>query len=178
MNPPFSHHELYKELEVSLLKSNGAQRKIWVTTIVENKVDIQELSNLLKGDRKIATRFLWLLSEIGLFNPNTLFAELPFLWEVCRALNPVYKTSFASFWLIAGLPPQNESEAIDVLFHWVLSPAINVTIKSRAIMVLLKLTQKYPELKNELKLCIEDQQDKYSKDFAKRVTKILKVLER
>jgi hypothetical protein len=44
--------------------------------------------------------------------------------------------------------------------------------------VLFKLTKKYPEIKNELILCINDQMDKYSIDFKIRSTKILNELDK
>ena len=84
--------EFYKELEFSLATSTGEKRKIWATTIIEKDIDIKELSKLLKCEQKIAIRFLWLLSDIGILNPNKLLAELPFLFDLCEHLNPLYKT--------------------------------------------------------------------------------------
>jgi len=150
---------------------------MWATTIIEKNLDIKALSELLKCERKIATRFLWLLSEIGELNPNRLFVELPFLLNLCDNLNQDYKTSFANFWLIAGVPSENEGEAIDILFKWLLSTDTNVTIKSRSFLVLFNLTKKYPELKNELKLCLNDQMDKHTNNFKKRAIKILTNIE-
>ena len=173
MNIDFSITEFYKELEHSLAKSTSHTRKIWVNKIISEDIAIKDLSNLLKSEHKTATRFQWLLSEIGLANPNKLLAELPFLLTFFDQLNPIYKTSLASYWHIAGVPPENEGVAIDLLFQWLLSNHINMTIKSRCILVLFKLTNKYPELKNELALCLQNQLHKYSKDFEKRVTKIL-----
>lgn len=178
MTPNFSYTTFYEELESFLPTSTAAQRKKWVTTILENEIAIKDLSELLKGDPKIATRFLWLLSELGELSPNALFKELPFLLDLSDELDPKYKTSFANYWLIAGVPTENEGKAIDVLFQWLLSTEINVTIKSRSFLVLFKLTKKYPELKNELKLCLMDQMDKYTDDFKKRAGKLLIKLEK
>ncbi len=177
MNVNFSNTEFYRELESSLPASTGKQRKMWAATIVENNIAIKDLSKLLKCEQKIASRFLWLLSDIGILNPNKLLNELPFLLDLCEQLYPTYKTSFASFWLYAGVPPENEGRAIDLLFQWLLSADTNVTIKSRSLWVLVKLTKKYPELKNELKFCLEDQKDKHTNDFEKRANKILAALE-
>jgi hypothetical protein len=177
MNTGFSITDFYKELAYSLPKSTSHTRKIWVNKIISEDIAIKDLSNLLKSEHKTATRFQWLLSEIGLANPNKLLNELPFLLVFFDQLNPVYKSSLASYWLIAGVPSKNEGVAIDLLFQWLLSNHVNVTIKSRSIMVLFKLTKKYPELKNELVFYLKDQQHKYSKDFEKRVSKILNKLE-
>ncbi len=178
MNDDFSIIEFYKELESFLPTSTAEKRKMWINTIIEKDIDIKELSELLKCEQKIATRFLWLLSEIGIANSKKLFTELPFLLDFSNQINPIYKQSFANFWLIAGIPPENEGTAIDLSFKWLLSNDTNVTIKSRSIWVLLKLIKKYPELKNELKLCLKDQMDKHTKDFEKRATKILMQIEK
>ncbi len=177
MSSKFSHKEFYNELESSLAASSGESRNVWVKIILENNLNLKDLSGLLLCDGKIATRFLWLLSEVGLANPDKLFVELPYFLDFSEPLNPEYKKSFASYWLIAGVPHENESKAIDLLFHWLLSNDTNVTIKSRSFLVLYNLTKKYPELKNELKLCLIDQMDKYSKDFQKRAAKVLTALE-
>jgi hypothetical protein len=166
--------QLYQELEHSLPKSNAVKRKIWADLIIREELDLKHLSNLLRLDPKIATRFLWLLSEIGTLSANKLLKELPYLLDLCTQLNPVYQTSFANYWLLVGVPIEQEAKAIDLLFHWLLSNESNVTLKSRSILVLYHLSKKYPEIKNELKICLEDQMDKYSVDFQKRAEKILR----
>lgn len=174
MNVSFSNNIFYKELECELHTSTAQRRREWAATIIEKKIDIKSLSNLLKCEQKTASRFLWLLSDIGVLNANKLFIELPFLLELCEQINNTsYKTSFASFWHIVGVPPENEGKAIDLLFQWLISTHTNVTTKSRAIFVLFKLTKKYPELKNELKLCLKGQIEHHTNDFKKRVSKIL-----
>jgi hypothetical protein len=177
MSAHFSNTEFYQELESSLPVSTQAQRTKWATTIIEEDLDIRDLSRLLRCERKIASRFLWLLSDVAILHPPTLMKVLPFLFELSDQLDPVYKLSFASWWHYVGVPPENEGRAIDLLFQWLLSSETNVTTKSRSLWVLAKLTKKYPELKNELKLCLNEQMDKYSKDFEKRAAKILKEME-
>ncbi len=177
MNLNFSTTKFYRELESSLPTSTVAQRKIWASTIIEKDISIKDLSSLLECNQKIASRFLWLLTEIGIADQVKLFTELPFLFDLCDRLNPAYKNSFAIFWLTVGIPPENESKAIDLLFQWLLSANTNVTIKSRSILVLFKLTKKHPELKNELKLCLKGQVDKHTTDFEKRARKILLEIE-
>ncbi len=177
MKNNFSNTNFYNELKSSLSTSTVEQRRIWATIIIEKDIDIKALSELLKCEQKIAIRFLWLLSEIGALNPNKLLVALPFLLDLCDNTNQNYKTSFATFWLIVGVPIENEGKAIDLLFKWLLSTDTNITIKSRSFLVLYKLTKKYPELNNELRLCLNDQMDKYTNNFKKRATKILTKIE-
>lgn len=165
--------KIYEELELSLSKSTWHQRKNWAITIIKNDISIKDLSDLLKCDEKIVIRFLWMLSDVAILAPEKFLKELPYLLKCCKNFHDNFKTSFASYWLYVGVPEENEAVAIDLLFGWITSANTNVTVKARSILVLKSLVQKYPELKNELKLCIENSLGKYSKDFDKRATKIL-----
>lgn len=90
--------DFIEELKSSLPKSTFEQRKNWAIFILKNKISLKELFELLKCDKKIATRFLWTISDIGILNPKRLSAELPDLFKFCNSLNnQEYKTSFASF---------------------------------------------------------------------------------
>jgi hypothetical protein len=174
MNKNVSYIDFYKELESYLSTSTADKRKVWATLIIENNFELKDLSNLLYCDRKIALRFSWLLSEIGELNPNKLLVDLPYLLKQSEQIEHFsFIESFATYWLISGVPVENESKAIDLLFDWVLSIRINVTTKSRALKVLINLAKKYPELKNELLLCLNDQKYKHTKNFEQKAVKLL-----
>lgn len=166
-----------QELKTSLPKSSYEQRKMWAIYILEKNIDLKELAELLKYEKEIATKFLWMLSDIAILSPNRLLKELPYLMNFCSTINQDYKTYFASYWLYVGVPFENEGEAIDLLFQFIVSPKTNITTKSRSVLVLFKLAKKYPELKNELRYSLKDQLNKYSKDYDKRITKILMLIE-
>jgi len=168
-------NHFYSELESLLPQSTTHHRKIWASKIIQNDIDLNQLIPLIKSKKKVSTRFLWLLSEVGNLNPNKLLQILPLLLKLSHTVD--INNSIATFWLIAGIPTENEAQSIDLLFNWIQSSSTNVTTKSRSILVVLNLTIKYPELKNELKICLEDQLNKYTADFNKKVIKILKTLE-
>jgi len=169
--------DFYIELENKLLFSTAEIRNNWARIICEQDIELSYLSKLLYCERKIATRFLLLLSDVGQVNPEKLHQYLPTLLEMRGQIKHAnIDASFPGFWLIAGVPEQNESKAIELLFEWLQSPKTTVTSKSRSMFVLLKLTNKYPELKNELKLCLEDQMNKHTKSFSKRVEKLISKL--
>ena len=179
MNTALYTNELISVLKVDLPTSTGEQRKKWAKEILLNKVSIMSLSQLVQEDKKVATRFLWLLSDIGEIEPDRLLIELPDLLNLCFQKNKnSFITSFATFWNISGVPKVNEAQAIDLLFTWVLSKETNVTTKSRSINVLLQLTKKYPELKNELKNALENQVNQYSINYRNKLLKVLNKLEK
>jgi hypothetical protein len=61
------------------------------------------------------------------------------------------KLAFTRLWQLCGVPNENESDAIELLFGYLNSREIDITTKSRALFVLVGLINKYSELKNELK---------------------------
>ncbi|MBK8885343.1 MAG: hypothetical protein IPN46_01870 [Saprospiraceae bacterium] len=130
-----------KELKSLLPKSSYEQRKMWATYIIEKNINLKELSELLKCEKKIATKFLWMLSDIAILSPNRLLKELPYLMNYCSTVNQDYKTYFASYWLYVGVPFENEGEAIELLFQFLVSPKTNITTKSRSVLVLFNLTK-------------------------------------
>ena len=174
MNNTFYHY-----LEKHLPKSTAAHRREWAAKIVTEEISLRELSTLLHAKREIATRFLWLLSDIGEANADYLLKDLPFLFELRHQIqNLDIQLAFAKYWLLSGIPIENESEAIDLLFTWLLSPQIKVSVKTNVVFALFNVTQKYPELKQELKVSLEDQLGKNTADFDKRARRLLKKLEK
>lgn len=169
-----TNKDFYNQLETNLPTSTTEIRQKWASVIIENDVNIKALSKLLYTDKKIASRFLWLLSEVGLLNPNKLNVELSFLFRLSDEFTHIdMKKSFPTFWSIAGVPVSNEVEAIDLLFNWIQSSSVDITTKSRSLIVLYELTEKHPELKNELKLCLENEILINTNSFTLRAEKIV-----
>lgn len=167
-------HSLYTTLEKELASSHAVERKGWIDKIINPGVGIKQFFPLLELDQKTGQRFAWLLSELAELDPSAIFNHLPALWTKSNSIsNFDFKKSFASYWLICGLPEENESEAIDVLFSWLNSSEHEVTIRSRSALILLELTKKYPELKNELKASLESQVNLHTESFKKRAAAIL-----
>lgn len=166
-----------QELQAILPSSTGQDRKTIAGYIVENKIDLRNCFELFRSDHKTASRFQWLLSDIGLIEPPFLKALLPDLMNYCEEMNETEKTCFANYWLIGGLPEEDESVAMDLCFKWLMDPKINVTIKGRAMNVLFGLMKKYPDIRIELKLCLESLLNKYSEGFERRINHLLLKIE-
>lgn len=166
-------HKVYFELEKNLAVSSSPQRHRWAKTIVDEQMDLIQIALLLRGERKAAMRLLWLISDIGLYDASYLFKALPELFAYCKDLPDYYRESFASWWRIAGVPEESESDAIDHCFHMMKSVTATPTNKLRAAEVLMKLTKKYPDLRAEVVMCIEANEDRYSADFLKRSRRLI-----
>lgn len=169
--------EIYQTLLSSLPSSMAVNRTQWARIIVEQDLDLLELSRLLLEDKKVATRFLWLLSDIGQLQPQKLAAILPHLFEIRKQVQVDMAHAFTRYWFLCGIPPENEGEAVDMLFDWLLSPKTGVSIKVYAVHNLVQLALKYPDLKEEVKLAIETMLGKSTKPFDKCAEKDLRKLD-
>lgn len=167
-----------EELKELLPESTGAQRKEWAAQVVENDWEVRNLVSLLECEYKIASRFLWLLSDIGEADPKRLKVDLPYLFErISTAEIKGWEASFANYWIICGVPEAKEGTYLDQLFTWLNAPELNVTTKSRALVVLHELSLKYPEIRNELRSAITEQIPLHTSDFRKKAEKMLSKLE-
>lgn len=168
-------HEIFIGLLKNELPSSDAViRQIWARKIISEEIPLLNLSQLLKDKKAIALRFSWLLSDIGMENPDVLLNALPSLFESRSTVESFdFEQSFATYWSLVGVPSENESDAIDLILKWLQSENINVTIKSRALISLEQLALVYPELKNEILVCLEGQLHNGKAQFQKRVQNLM-----
>lgn len=166
--------DFYLFLEKALLSSTSQDRKRWAILLIEKDFDLKILSKLLFTEQKLATKFAWFISEIGFIKPELLLNHLPFLISIypkVKSLNP--ESSYANYWLIAGIPINNEAQVINLLLSWLQNPCLNSTTHWRAIQIMIKITEKYPELNNEFRLSIEGLLDIHSTSFSKKLKQVL-----
>lgn len=171
---------ILSDLENRLARSTDADRKEWAKRIAENHTNLRDLcQHLLKSKYEIASRFLWLLTDIGTLAPELLHAQLPFILDLYRkrALQQLdMPASLANYWKTTGVPEENEGEAIELLFTWLQSPQTKVNTKARALSVLLVMYSKYPDLKVELLACLKDQLGKNTEAFDRKIHAALLVV--
>ena len=164
----------FDELMDNLPNSSGEQRKLWAQKIVDEKQDLEELCQLLEEDYKIASRFAWLLSDVGMYSNKHLFSLLPSLFEKRNDIKTFpFEESLIKYWTICSIPTEQEGEVLNLLFESLNSPNTKVHIKSLIVSLLFKLSQKYPDIKTELVICLEEELDKNSEAFRKKALKIL-----
>lgn len=167
-------NELKKAIEREISQSSVQQRKKWIFQLIDNGCSVIDLFSLMQKDKKTALRFGWFLSELGMHQKEALLGALPELFERRHEVKHIpFEQNFMNYWLIAGIPKENETEAIDLCFELLNSREVNVSIQSRALKLLEGMTRKYPELKEELKMSIEKRENTKNKDFKNKLEKAL-----
>lgn len=169
-----SDSEFYELLKAHLATSNEEQRNRWAQTIITHGLNLSYLADLLDEDRTTAMRFSWLLTNIGLVDPDTLSNTLPYLFQKSRSVDHFdFQERFARYWSLVGIPEEDEASAVDLLFGWLTAEKTMVSIRVYAMDALYALTRKYPELTPEFRSCLEDVLTKHSGGFQKRAQKVL-----
>ncbi|MGB3947594.1 MAG: hypothetical protein WBM13_06400 [Bacteroidia bacterium] len=74
------------------------------------------------------------------------------------------------------IPKNEQGKLVNVCFDYLLSPDETVAVKVYAMQIIANICVEHPELKNELKVVINDQLLKNTAAFYSRANKILKTL--
>ena len=170
--------QLIESLKASLAADRSSEnRSKWAHYIVNNKIALLDIIELLEAEHPIAMRFTWLFGDIVLLDSTVIYPIVGYCFERRDKMTfPGFKRTVAKMLCLAGVPEEIEGLVVDELFKWVLDPKIKVAVKVFSIDVLCQLTFKYPDLKEELLLVIDDQLDKNSVAFKARARMVLKKL--
>lgn len=171
---------LIDQLATSLKEDNSDEcRKKWARYIIKNKIELTDLVGLLDHEMPVSMRFIWLVGDLCEHAPNVARPSVIYFYSKRNQIKFAnFNRSLAKMFWLAGIPEEIEGAAIDEMFKWLLDPKVGVSAKNYSLSALLDLTNKYPEVKNELKIVIEDQLDKNSSSFEKTAMRILKELEK
>ena len=162
-----------EELRERLRESLGEERQVLAKEIVSSGNSFESYLFLI-DDAHVRFRFMWLVTDLALLDVNFVRPHLVSLFDRCKELDGIdLAASFANYWKLCGIPQEREGEWVDLAFSWFNSPQTNVTAKSIALSVLLEQLSKFPELKEELILLIQEQKSLYSESFERSCEKSL-----
>jgi len=170
---------LAEQLAASLLADRTeVNLKRWAQYIIKNKIPLMDVAHVVTGGQTVATPFIWMVGGLCESAPEIVAPAVGYFYSKrhdVRIIN--FNRSLAKMFWLAGIPKKIQGEAIDEMFKWVLDAKVIVSTKNYALLALDKLSDKHPELKNELKIVIQDQLGKNSVAFEKCAGKIFRKLE-
>jgi len=172
------YQQLIEDLTISLdCDRSNKNRQIWTNYLIKEKIELIHLTKLLDAQHPVGMRFTWLLGHLLEKAPEQVLPIVSYCFENRNQWNflGIKRTLTKMFWL-AGVPEEIEGLVVDELFKWILDPKIKVAVKIYGIEVLSNMVLKYPDLKEELLIVIDDQWDKNSVAFRTRAKKIRKAL--
>jgi hypothetical protein len=132
---------------------------------------------IYKAPPPIPQRASWLLAVINDWHPELLQPYLSkFIDTIEQFKVDGIKRNMMCVLARQTIPEELQGKAVDVCFRLLLSSDETVVVKTEAMQTLANITKGYPELKNELKMAIEDQLPKTTAAFHSRSRQILKKL--
>ncbi len=170
--------QLIQDIATSLKHDNtGNTRNYWVNYLIQHNVPLLSICELLFFEKPVSNGFIWMVGGLCEIDPDRVAPAVDFLFQQLGEVNfKNYERSLAKIFYWVGLPTKMESQAIDLLFEWLIDPKMIVSTKTFAMLAIFKITKAYPELKNELKIVIEDQVEFQSVSFRKKAVSILEML--
>ncbi len=142
-----------------------------------SKKNFKELMQcFLSNEYRLAQRAAWSVSRAARQQPEMI---APYIKDLVAQLhrndvhNAVIRNSVRILEAIE-IPEAYHGEVMNACFSFIESPSSPVAIKAFSLTTLFNLSKIYPEIKDELKLIIEDRWDTETPAFKSRGRKILK----
>ncbi len=171
--------KLIQDLTTSLANDRSdANRQKWTAYLIKEQIELTQLTEILDAEHPIGMRFTWLLGHLLAEAPTQVRPIVTYCFTHRNQWTfPGIKRSIAKMLWLAGVPEEIEGLVVDELFQWVLDPKVKVAVKVYSLEVLLSMVLKYPDLKEELLIVIDDQLDKNSIAFKVKAKKVIKILQ-
>ena len=132
---------------------------------------------IYKGKAPVPQRASWLLAVVNDNHPELLRPYLSkFIDTIEQFQVDGIKRNMIGVLSKQDIPEELQGKAVDLCFRLLLSPSEKVVVKTEAMQTIANIAAHYPELKQELKLAIEDQLPKTTAAFHARSKYILKKL--
>jgi hypothetical protein len=167
-------------LEKEILKEHSkAQRDRIVRYVGHDAARFATLLELfLKGDYRVTQRASWPLGIVGEHHPTLLAPHLrKIITNLDKAgLPDAVKRNTIRMLLYSGIPKSLEGKLTDRCFTFLQDPKESIVVHVFAMMMLSRIVKKEPDLKNELRIIIEDKLQYGSPAFRSRGLKTLREL--
>jgi hypothetical protein len=133
------------------------------------------LSLFLKDEPLVRQRAGWPLSYVARKHPDLISNHLGKLIKNLhkKGLHDAEKRNTVRILEDIELPEKYHGEIMSICFDFIQSPAEAVAIKAFSLTILGKLLPQYPDIKNELKLIIEERWEHETAAFRSRARKVL-----
>ena len=157
-------------------KTNCAKIVKWIGS---NQQHFDELFYLFLNDEyRVVQRAAWPVSYCVKDHPQLIKKHFTKLIRNLKKpdLHDSVKRNTIRLLQYVTIPKKIHGDVMNICFRYISSPDEAVAIKAFSLTVLQNLAKQYPEIKNELKLIIEERWDYETAAFRSRAKKLLKEL--
>ena len=156
-----------------------------LTEIIADRIakDPDELDILIglmeDEDKMLSQRAAWPLSLVAEKSPELIIPHVARLTELLgkKGYHDAVNRNIVRAFQFVDIPDDDSGIVIDKCFDLLNDRGQPIAVQVFSMQVISNLTERYPELKNELKVSIESQWDTQSAGFRSRGKRILKKIE-
>ena len=163
--------------ETILAEHSKANCNKIVTWVGDSQKRFDELFNLfLNSEYRINQRAAWPLSYCVIAHPYFISKHFAKLIKNLHkpGIHDSVKRNTARLLQHISIPKEFHGEIMDLCFHYLSSPTEPVAVKAFSLTILQNLSKQYPEIKNEIRLIIEERWEHETAAFHSRAKKFLK----
>lgn len=164
----------------AILAEHSREQALRIATYaIQNKKQFKELMRCyMDADYRLSQRAAWSVSWAARKKPEMI---QPYIGELVKRLqddtaHPAVIRNTVRVFEELDIPEEYHGEVMNRCFQFLESPTTPAAIKAFSMTVLCHLSKYYPEIKQELKLIIEENWDHETPAFKSRGRKILKIL--
>ncbi len=166
------------DLHTGILKEHSKQNTLRIADWVgDNPERVRALVRLfLEGEYRVAQRAAWILNTVAERHPVVIAPHLELMIaRIQEAGVPVAaKRNVIRMLQFIDIPEPIHGSVMQICFDWLADPAETVAVRCFSMTVLARLARTYPEIRQELRLIIEDELSRTpTAGFRARARKIL-----
>jgi len=145
---------------------------------VESKSNLKQLMHAFFGkEKRMVQHASWAASKAYELKPEWFESYIPqLISSLEKPIHGSVRRNSLRIMQTMNIPEALEGELIDILFTLLMDTKTESAVKAFGMSVASNIAQKHPELKNELKIIIEDQLPYATPSFKSRAKKIIKNL--
>jgi hypothetical protein len=163
--------------EAILAEHSRSQTDKIVKWVGHSQARFDELFNLfLKDEYRVTQRAAWPISYCVRNHPSLISKHFGKMVKNLQKkdLHPAVKRNTVRILEDIDIPVRYHGEIMNTCFNYIQSPDEPVAVKAFSLTILENLLPLYPDIKNELKLVIEERWNHETAAFHSRARKILK----
>lgn len=165
--------------ETILAEHSKAQTNKIIAWVGDSQQRFDELFNLFLNDEyRVTQRAAWPLSYIAIAYPKLIVKHFGKLIKNLHkpGIHNSIKRNTVRLLQEINIPQRFHGEVMNLCFDYISTPGEAVAVKAFSLSILQKLSNQYPDIKQELKTIIEDRWDFETAAFKSRAKRILKEL--
>ncbi|NOT76394.1 MAG: hypothetical protein HOP08_15805 [Cyclobacteriaceae bacterium] len=166
-----------KLVELILKEHSRAMRDAVVRYVGHNPARFGELVDLfMKGPYRVTQRAAWPLSYCVENHPELAKPHLKRIIQNLKSpgLHDSVKRNTIRLFQFVPIPKSLQGIVADICFEYLANPKEAIAVRAVSMRVLSRIAREQPELKNELRILIEDHLPFASPGFRSRGMKVLK----